>query len=61
MARTCDNFGRRNKLDYFDFVQGLRSLILWSQNVLEAHNLKFFMGELEVHAFIAHGSSYASP
>ena len=31
---------------------------LWSQNVLEAHNLKFFTGELEVGAFIAHGSSY---
>ena len=34
---------------------------LWSQNVLDTHNLKFFMGELEVRAFIAHGSSYAGP
>ena len=34
---------------------------LWSQNVLEAHNLNFFTGELDVHTFIAHGSSYAGP
>ena len=32
---------------------------LWSQIVLEAHNLKFFTRDLEARAFIAHGSSYA--
>ena len=40
--RTCDNFGHRNKLDYFDFVQGLRSFVV--SKCLRHTQLKIFHG-----------------